>query len=77
MEDPKKGWLLHYLQGFDAYIQPGVVFEDLDALDFYLPNLYKSSKEKTTFIFPSGSKVKDLDEAAKIIMVSWKMEGDT
>ena len=44
MEDENKDWLINYLKEFNAYIQPRVTFEDLDALKFSTLNVEKTSR---------------------------------
>ena len=52
MEEENREWLSNYLNSFNAYIQPGVIFDDLEALKFCTPNLEKTSRVKFDFEFP-------------------------
>ena len=45
-------WLINYLHLFNAYIQLGVTFDNLDDLDFCTPNAEKTNRGKFDFEFP-------------------------
>ena len=51
-EDNSKDWLLNYLTSTRAYIEPGSDFDNLPSLSFCTPNLDKSSKVRSTYVFP-------------------------
>jgi hypothetical protein len=67
--DRYKTWLSNYLNIFNAYIEPGVDLNDLSSLVFCLPNIEKSSKEKSTFEFPPNFNCDNPREISEIIMV--------
>ena len=52
MDDPNKVWLRVYLGIFMSYIDPGLVLDNLEALEFCIPNMEKTSKKKSSFVFP-------------------------
>ena len=49
MEEEDREWLSNYLNAFNSYIQPRVVFDNLDALKFCTPNSKKTSRVKFDF----------------------------
>ena len=53
-----------------------VEIDNLNNVEFILPNLFKSSKERITYVFPPGSQFTNLNEALDIIMVCLKKEED-
>ena len=69
IEDPSRDWLTNYLRAYDAYIHPNVDLTNLDDVEFYLPHYDKTSKGRSTYEFPLGSKATTLHEATKIIMI--------
>ena len=71
-EDHETGWLGNYLGLFNAYIHQSIGFGNLETLDFYTPNIEKSSKEKFSFEFPPCFKSKNPNDIAEVIMVFWK-----
>ena len=71
---PSKEWLINFLQDFEAYVEPDINFNDLDRLEFSLPNYIKSNRESMTYVFLPGSTIDDVEKAKDIIMVSWKIE---
>ena len=72
MEDEGKEWLTNYLNLFNTYIQLGVVFDDLDALEFCTPNSEKMSRAKFNFEFPPNFIIEKPNDIPEVIMVSWK-----
>ena len=66
------GWIENYLNLHKAYIHPGVVFENLDNVDFCTLNIEKMSKEKLTFEFPPFFKIENLNDVVEVIMIYWK-----
>ena len=52
--DESNEWILNYPHMFNAYIQPGVTFENLDDLNFCTPNPEKPSRAKVDFEFPTN-----------------------
>ena len=54
VEDDSKDWLENYLNIFKAYIHPGMLLDNLEALNFCTPNMEKSSREKNEFEFLSN-----------------------
>ena len=72
MDDPDKVWLHVYLDIFNSYIEPGVALDNLEALEFCIPNLEKTSKEKRSFVFPPNFQSKNPNKIAEIIMAHWK-----
>ena len=73
IEDHGKEWLTEYLKAYDAYIHPEVDFNDMDNVEFCLPNYDKTNRDRTAFEFPPGSKASTLHEASEIIMVFKKI----
>ena len=71
-EDEGREWLTNYLHSFNAYMQPGVNFDDLDALEFDMPNSKKTNKAKFNFAFPPNFFVKKPNDILEVIIVYWK-----
>ena len=69
IEDHSKAWLRNYLSIFNSYIQLGVELDNLEALDFDIPNMEKSNREKHTFEFSPNFQTKNPKNIAEIIMV--------
>ncbi len=72
IEDGGRAWLKNYLGIFKSYIFMSVELENLEALDYCIPNIEKSSKEKSSFEFPPHFQSKNPKDIAEIIMVFWK-----
>lgn len=70
--EENKDWLLSYLHRFNAYVKPGVSFDNLEDLVFITPNTEKSSREKHDYIFPPNYQVEHPNDMADVIMVFWK-----
>ena len=51
IEDNGKAWLKNYLNVYNACIELGVDLNDISSLVFCLPNIEKSSREKSAFEF--------------------------
>ena len=62
------GWMVNYLNLHKVYIHPGVVFYNLEILDFCTPNIEKTSREKSTFKFPPFFKVENPNDVVEVIM---------
>lgn len=62
-------WLLNFLNSANAYIMPGTDFTNRNNLDFSLPNFDRSSKEKSTLIFPPGFVSDDPSVIAEVMIV--------
>ena len=60
---------MNYLNVFNSYIEPGTDMNNWDKLEFCLPNYDKSSKDRTTLVFPPNCMAEDSNEISKIIMV--------
>lgn len=73
-DDQDCEWLLNYLNIFNSYIEPGTDLNDWVNLEFCLPNFEKSSKERTSLVFPPNFHFEDSHEISKVIMVSKKLE---
>ena len=69
VKDLGRDWLTNYLRAYDAYIHPDVDFNNLEDVEFFLPNYDKTNRGRSTYEFPSGSKATSLHEATEIIMV--------
>lgn len=67
-----RDWLTNYLHMFNAYIQPSVTFDNLDALNFYTLNAEKTSRAKANFEFPPNYSVEQPNYIPEVIMVYWK-----
>lgn len=65
-------WLSEYLRQNNAYVQRGVSFENLDDVEFSTPNAERTSRRKTTFVFPPNYQVENYNDIANVIIVSWK-----
>lgn len=63
------GWLVNYLKIHKAYIHPVVTFENLDIVNFYTPNIEKTSREKSSFEFPHFFKEENPSDVVKVIMI--------
>lgn len=63
-------WLSEYLRLNNAYIQTGVTFENLNAVDFSTPNAERTSRRKTTFVFPPNYQVENYNDITNVIIVS-------
>ena len=64
VEDSNKEWLRSYLDIFKSYIHPSVVLDNLEALEFCIPNMEKSSREKSSFVFPPNFQSKNPNDIA-------------
>ena len=64
--------VLNYLNTFNAYSEPGTALNNWTNLEYSLPNFDKSSKERTTLVFPPIFALDDLTEISEIIMVYGK-----
>lgn len=65
-------WVVKYIQMFNAYVSPRVVFNDLNNLDFCILNAEKSSRLRTDYVLPPNLVMEDSDSVPEVIMVSWK-----
>ena len=65
-------WVVKYIQMFNAYVSPGVVFNDLNNLEFCTLNAEKSSRLRTDYMLPPNLVMEDFDYVPEVIMVSWK-----
>ena len=54
IEDNSKDWLRNYLRIFKSYVHLGVELDNLEALDFCMPNMEKANRENSAFEFPSN-----------------------
>ena len=70
--EESRAWLTNYLNLFNAYIHPRVVFDNLDALNLCTPILEKTSRAKFDFEFPLKFVVEKPNDIPKVIMVYWK-----
>ena len=70
--DEGKDWIINYLTMFNAYVKPGVVFDDLNALEFHTLNSMKTSRAKVNFELPPNVTKDDSNDIPEVIMVSWK-----
>lgn len=70
--DESKAQLLNYLHMFNAYIQPGVTFENLDTLNFCTLNVEKTNRAKVDFEFPPNYYVEQPNDIPEVIMVYQK-----
>lgn len=66
------GWMVNYLNLHKAYVHPGVVFDNIEYLDFYTPNIEKTSREKSTFKFPPFFRAENPIVVVEVIMIYWK-----
>ena len=57
---------------FNAYIQPSVTFDNLDALNFCTLNVEKTSRSKVDFEFPPNYYVEQPNDILEVTMVYWK-----
>ena len=71
MED-NRAWLTNYLRLFNAHIQEGVTFENLEDLDFSTPNAERTSKRKLVYEFPPNYQIEEFSDIMDVIMVLWK-----
>ena len=67
-------WVTNYLKLFNVYVQSGVVFDDLSALEFCTINLEKTSRTKVTFKLPPYLAMDESDDVPEVIMVLWKKQ---
>ena len=72
MDDPDQVWIQVYFHIFKSYIDPSVSLENLEDLEFCIPNLEKTSKEKSSFVLPPNIQSENPNDIAEIIMVHWK-----
>lgn len=75
MEDENKEQLVNYLNLFKAYIQLGVVFDNIEALKFCTLNTKKTSRVKFDFEFLSNFQLEKPNNISEVIMVFWKQAG--
>ena len=66
------GWMTNYLRAHNAYVHPGVNFEDLDKVNFSTLNIEKMKWERSSFVFPPSFKVDNPSDVAEVIMIYWK-----
>ena len=64
-----KDWLQDYLNIFKSYVEPGTNLDKLEILDFCIPNLEETSKERNSFVFPPNFQSNNPNEIVEIIMV--------
>ena len=69
LDDPGKAWLQAYLNILKSYVEPGIDLDDLEVLEFCIPNLEKTSKERNSFVFPPNFHSNNPNEIAEIIMI--------
>ena len=72
IEEDTNEWLLRYLALFNAFIKPGVKFDDLNALEFSILNIEKSNRRKLSYKLPHNVETGDSNDIPEVIMVSWK-----
>ena len=65
-------WVRKYLDLYNTYIQPGISFEDLNALKFGILKSEKTSRKKTRCELPLNMPMDDSDEDLEVIMVTRK-----
>ena len=65
-------WMRNYLDFFNTYIQPGISFEDPNALNFGILKSEKTSRTKVFYDLPLNMMVDDSDEDPEVIMVTRK-----
>ena len=71
--EENKDWIINYLQMFNAYVQPGVIFDNLNALFFNTLNSKKTSKAKANYELPPNVTKDDFNGIPEVIMASWKI----
>lgn len=60
--DPSKTWLIDFLHIFEAYTEIDNNFDDLDKMEFILPNFIRSSRELNALVYLSGSCAEDVED---------------
>lgn len=66
---PIMDWLNNYLRVYDADIHPDVNFNNLEEVEFCLPNYDRTSRGRSPYWLPPGCKATTLWEAYEIILV--------
>ena len=62
-------WLTNYLKAHKAYVYPRVSFTDINRVNFSTPNIEKTSREKSSFMFPPGFKAENPFDVAEVIVI--------
>ena len=65
-------WAVNYINMFQNYVSPDVVFNNLNNLEFCILNAEKSSKLRTDYVFPPNLVMDNEDSVPKVIMVTRK-----
>lgn len=65
-------WVVKYIKMFKAYVSPGVVFNNLNTLEFCILNAEKLSRLRVDYVLPPNMVMNDPDSILEVIMVSWK-----
>ena len=65
-------WVVKYINMFKSYVSPGVVFNDLNDLEFCILNAEKSSKLRVDYVLPPNLVMDDADSIPEVIMVTRK-----
>lgn len=65
-------WVVKYIRMFNSYVHPGVVYNDLNSLNFCILNAEKTSKIKTDYVLPPNVVFDDPDSVPGLLMVTWK-----
>ena len=65
-------WVHGYLSMFHSYIQPGVTFGELNALNFSILKSEKTSRAKIRCELPQNMLADDSDDDPEVVMVTGK-----
>jgi hypothetical protein len=68
VEDPEMDWLTNYLRVYDVDIHPDVNSNNLEDVEFCLPNYDRTSRGRSSYGLPPRSKATTLHEAMEIIL---------
>lgn len=69
IEYPLMDWLTNYLRLYDIHIHLDVNFNNLEDVEFCLPNQDRTSRGRSSYWLPPGCKATTLQEAYEIILV--------
>ena len=67
-------WVQDYLNLFNCFIQPGVSFENLKALNFSILKSEKTSRKKIFFDLPINMVTEEMGDDPEVVTVTKKAE---